>query len=55
VTAERCESYHAIDLARLSRWKMLQPGRSSSIQWSRGSVGILGGNDCVHLIYRHRV
>jgi hypothetical protein len=43
--AERCESYHAIDLARLKRWKLLQPGRSSSIEWSRGS----------HLIYRHRV
>ena len=55
MTAERCESYHAIDLARLSRWKMLQPGRSGSIEWSRGSVGIVACNDCVHLIYRHRV
>ena len=55
MTAERCESYHAIDLARLKRWKLLQPGRSSSIEWSRGSVGIVAGNDRVHLVYRHRV
>jgi hypothetical protein len=54
VTAERCESYHAIDLARLKRWKMLQPGRSSSIEWSSGSVGIVASNDRVHLVYRHR-
>ena len=53
--AERCESYLAIDLAWLRRRNMLQPGRSSSIQWSRGSVGIVAGNDCVHIIYRHRV
>jgi len=53
--AERCESYLAIDLARLRRWKMLQPGRSSSIHWSRGSVGIVAGADCVHLNYRHRL
>jgi hypothetical protein len=52
--AGRCESYHAIDLARLRRWKMLQPGRLSSIEWSHGSVGIAASNDCVHLIYRHR-
>src|SRR5262245_41126072 len=55
VRAERCESYLAIDLARLRRWKSLRPGRSSSISWSRGSVGIVAGDDCVHLIYRHRV
>ena len=53
--AERCESYLAIDLARLRRWKMLQPGRSSSIHWSHGSVGIVAGADCVHLNYRHRL
>ena len=44
--AERCESYYAIDLAWLRRRKMLQPGRSSSIQWSHcgrpaGSIGIV--------------
>lgn len=55
MTAERCEGYHAIDLARLRRWKLLQPGRSSSIQWSHGSVGIVAGDNCVHLVYRHRV
>jgi hypothetical protein len=57
--AERCESYHAIDLAWLSRRKMLQPGRSSSIQWSwggqpAGSIGIVAKANCVHLVYRHR-
>ena len=55
MTAERCESYLAIDLAWLRRRKMLQPGRSSSIHWSRGSVGIVAGADCVHLNYRHRL
>ena len=57
--AERCESYHAIDLAWLRRRKMLQPGRSSSIQWSHcgrpaGSIGIVAKANCVHLVYRHR-
>ena len=57
--AERCESYLAIDLAWLRRRNMLQPGRSSSIQWSHcgrpaGSIGIVAGENCVHLIYRHR-
>jgi hypothetical protein len=38
---------------------MLQPGRSSSIQWSScgqaaGSIGIVAGENCVHPIYRHR-
>ena len=38
---------------------MLQPGRSSSIQWSHcgrpaGSIGIVAGENCVHLIYRNR-
>jgi hypothetical protein len=55
VTTERCESYHAIDLARLKRWKLLQPGRSSSLKWSHGSVGIMAGDNCVHLVYRHRL
>ena len=59
VKAERCESYHAIDLAWLRRRKMLQPGRSSSIQWSHcgrpaGSIGIVAKANCVHLVYRHR-
>jgi len=57
--AERCESYLAIDLARLRRWKMLQPGRSSSIRWtsagrSAGSISIVAHANCVHLVYRHR-
>ena len=59
VKAERCESYHAIDLAWLRRRKMLQPGRSSSIHWSHcgrpaGSIGIVANANCVHLVYRHR-
>ena len=38
---------------------MLQPGRFSSIQWSHcgrpaGSIGIVAGENCVHLVYRHR-
>ena len=38
---------------------MLQPGRSSSIQWSHcgrpaGSIGIVPKANCVHLVYRHR-
>ena len=58
--AERCESYQALDLAWLRRRKMLQPGSSSSIQWSHcgrpaGSIGIVANANCVHLVYRHRV
>jgi len=56
---ERCESYHTIDLAWLRRQKLLSPGLSSSIRWSRagrhvGSVGIVARGNCVHLVYRLR-
>jgi hypothetical protein len=57
--AERCENYHAIDLAWLGRQKMLRPGCASSIRWSHAgggavSVGMESSHDCVRLCYRSR-
>jgi hypothetical protein len=57
--AERCETYHAIDLAWLERQNMLKPGRMSSIKWTHAdgaavSVGVVSSSDCVQLTYRHR-
>jgi hypothetical protein len=57
--AERCETYHAIDLAWLERQKMLKPGRMSSIKWTHAagaavSVGLVSSDDCVQFTYRYR-
>lgn len=54
--AALCEDYHAIDLAWLRR---LKPGRSSSINWSRGgrptgSISIEAGQQSVRVAYRYR-
>jgi hypothetical protein len=57
--ATLCEDYHRIDLAWLRRRKLLTPGGSCSITWSRcgrttGSIGIQVGQHDVRLIYRTR-
>ena len=54
-----CEDYHRVDLAWLRRHKLLAPGRSSSIAWSRcgrrtGSIGIEIGQHALRLVYRTR-
>ena len=56
---EKCNEYHAIDLAWLRRKKLLNVGRWSSITWSRagretGSIRIECMPEGVRLIYRHR-
>jgi hypothetical protein len=56
--AERCKTYHAIDLAWLERQEMLKPGGRSSIKWTYAygaavSVGVVSSSDCVQFTYRH--
>lgn len=57
--ASLCEDLHAIDLAWLTRRKLLRPGVSTSIRWSRagcstGSIRIKVGADAVEFAYRGR-
>jgi hypothetical protein len=57
--AAKCEDYNSIDLAWLKRKKMLNPGLSSSIQWSRcgqeiGSIRIQTFDDAVRVIYNQK-
>jgi hypothetical protein len=57
--AGTCEDYHAVDLAWLGRKKMLTPGRSSTIRWSRagqptGLIGIVAHPHGVGISYRTR-
>ena len=51
--------FHSIDLAWLRRQKLLNPGRWSSLSWSRrgqpsGSIRIDVLANAVRLVYRHR-
>ena len=55
----KTHEYHAIDLAWLRRQKMLKPGRSSTLTWSRGgsetgSICVTCHDGGVRLIYRQR-
>lgn len=54
-----CEDQHAVDVAWLCREKLLTPGRSSSIRWSRagratGSIGIVAHPHGIGITYRTR-
>ena len=54
-----CEDFHQIDFAWLRRQKMLEPGRSSSVNWLRagrptGSISVVAAPDSVRLAYRRR-
>ena len=56
---DKCHELHSIDLAWLRRKKLLNPGRWSSITWSRagretGSIRIECHGHGVRLVYRHR-
>lgn len=55
----KCEEYRQIDLAWLRRHGMLQQGRISTIQWSRGgrstgNMGIVASPGAIQLVYRIR-
>ena len=55
--ASTCEGYLNIDLAWLRRRRMLTPGRSSTLTWSRdgeqtGSITLAAQHDGVRLMYR---
>jgi len=57
--AGRCESRYSIDLAYLKRRRMLTPGKTGSLTWSRlgeqtGSISFSVGDDRLVLIYRTR-
>lgn len=59
LSVDKCHEYHSIDLAWLRRKKLLQPGRWSSITWSRGShqtgsirIAVLPGG--MRLAYKQR-
>jgi hypothetical protein len=54
-----CDDYHSVDLAWLNHEKLLTPGRSSTIRWSRagrptGSIGIVAHQRGIGITYRTR-
>jgi hypothetical protein len=59
LNVDKCHEYHSIDLAWLRRKKLLNIGRWSSLNWSRGgnptgSIRIECFYGCVRLVYRTR-
>lgn len=59
LTVDKTHEFHSIDLAWLRRQKLLNPGRWSTLTWSRrgeptGSIRLEVFSCAVRLVYRHR-